>query len=348
MLTKENFTIEHIERVRESRKVDKTILERSIYALGLLEALVTVGMKFIFKGGTSLTLLLDSPKRLSTDIDIIVSPGTDVKEYIEEASRIFPFKSYTEQIRTGRDKIEKRHYQFVYDSPAFGDAFYILLDILFEENHYSRLVQKPINNSLVITDEPTQIVTMPSVDCILGDKLTAFAPHTTGIPFNIDKELEIIKQMYDISCLFDVFEDFADVKESYYSTSKAEIAYRGANISPEEALKDTITSAMCIASRGKIGDDYPLLLNGIKKIATHIFDDSFNAELAILRACKVMYIATCVLYNTEPIKIDNPELYHNVNISKSKYNKLSKLRNSEPLGFAYIVESLKMIERDLF
>lgn len=50
-----------------------------------------------------------------------------------------------------------------------------------------------------------KIVTMPSVDCILGDKLTAFAPHTTGIPYNIDKELEIIKQMYDISCLFDEF-----------------------------------------------------------------------------------------------------------------------------------------------
>ena len=49
MLTKENFSMEHIEAKRISKKVDKTILERSIYALGLLEALVTVGMEFIFK-----------------------------------------------------------------------------------------------------------------------------------------------------------------------------------------------------------------------------------------------------------------------------------------------------------
>ena len=153
--------------------------------------------------------------------------------------------------------------------------------------------------------------------------------------------------MYDISCLFDVFEIFKDVKESYYNTAKLEIAYRGGGMSPEDALKDTIMSAMCIASRGKIGNDYPLLLSGIKKIATHIFDDSFNAELAVLRACKVMYIATCVLYDVEPIKINNPQIYHSINISKSKYNKLSKLRNSEPLGFAYVVESLKMIERDV-
>lgn len=120
-------------------------------------------MEFIFKGGTSLTLLLDSPKRLSTDIDIIVAPGTDVNAYIEEAAKIFPFKSYTEQVRRGRDNIEKRHYQFIYDSPAFGDEFYILLDVLFEENNYSRLIKKPIDNALVITEEPMKIVTIRQI-----------------------------------------------------------------------------------------------------------------------------------------------------------------------------------------
>ena len=35
MILEENFTMEHIEEVKESRKVDKNILERSIYALGL-------------------------------------------------------------------------------------------------------------------------------------------------------------------------------------------------------------------------------------------------------------------------------------------------------------------------
>ena len=56
MLSAENFTAGHIMQIRENRKVDPAILERSIYALGLLEALVKVGMPFIFKGGTSLML----------------------------------------------------------------------------------------------------------------------------------------------------------------------------------------------------------------------------------------------------------------------------------------------------
>lgn len=54
MLTKENFTLEHVMALKKSRTVDSFILERSIYAFGLLEALCKVGMPFIFKGGTSL------------------------------------------------------------------------------------------------------------------------------------------------------------------------------------------------------------------------------------------------------------------------------------------------------
>ena len=46
MILEQNFSIEHIEEIRGSRKVDKTILERSIYALGLLEALARVGLPF--------------------------------------------------------------------------------------------------------------------------------------------------------------------------------------------------------------------------------------------------------------------------------------------------------------
>lgn len=123
MLKKENFTLDHIQEIRENRKIDPFLLERTVYALGLLESLVRVEMPFVFKGGTSLMLLLDKPGRLSTDIDIIVTPGTDV-----------------------------RHFMFWYDSPVSGNPFYILLDILFEENHYSAFTRKKIKNDLLLTE----------------------------------------------------------------------------------------------------------------------------------------------------------------------------------------------------
>ena len=76
MVMAESFTCKHIQGIRSSYAVDSAILERSIFTLALLEALASVGMPFIFKGGTSLLLLLEQTKRLSTDIDIIVEPGT--------------------------------------------------------------------------------------------------------------------------------------------------------------------------------------------------------------------------------------------------------------------------------
>ena len=59
MLTKENYTMQHVMDLKKNRIVDSFILERSIYAFGLLEALCRVNMPFVFKGGTSLMLLLE-------------------------------------------------------------------------------------------------------------------------------------------------------------------------------------------------------------------------------------------------------------------------------------------------
>ncbi len=344
MILEQNFSIEHIEEIRGSRKVDKTILERSIYALGLLEALARVGLPFIFKGGTCLLLLLDSPMRLSTDIDIIVEPGTDFEHYIEEASKIIPFKAKEEQKRKRTGNIEKRHYKFTYDSPAYGREFYIILDILFEKNHYAMTTQRQIKSPLLITEEPYINVTMPTVNCIMGDKLTAFAPHTTGIPFGIDKELEIVKQMYDVSCLFEMVDNFKDVRDSYMATVQSEIAYREKEITYIDALLDTIDAAACIAGRGQIGNDYELYLSGIRAIDNHIFDGKFTAEMAVVRACKVMYAAACILTDSEIQRIDHPEVFLKKVIPMEKYSKLSKIKRLAPEGYAYAVEAMEQLK----
>ena len=74
--------------IREQTKADPSIIERTIFAFGLLEAITRVELPFIFKGGTSLLVMLDDPRRLSTDIDIVVAPGTDMDTYIEKAGTI--------------------------------------------------------------------------------------------------------------------------------------------------------------------------------------------------------------------------------------------------------------------
>ncbi len=160
-------------------------------------------------------LLLKHPMRLSTDIDIIVEPGTSIDKYLEEAARIFPFRAQEEQVRIGKNKIEKRHFKFTYESPVTGKDIYILLDVLFETPHYSQIIEKEITNELLLTEGENLKVKIPSINCILGDKLTAFAPHTTGILLDAGKDMEVMKQMYDVSTLLEEFDDFEEMSKTY-------------------------------------------------------------------------------------------------------------------------------------
>ena len=123
MLTKENFSEEHIRELQGRSRRDPVLLERTVYAFGLLEAITRVGMPFIFKGGSCLQLLLEHPMRLSTDIDIIVKPGTDIDDYIKRASEIFPFLSCEEQIRVGKNNIEKRHFKLSIHRQLTGGTY---------------------------------------------------------------------------------------------------------------------------------------------------------------------------------------------------------------------------------
>ena len=106
MIKRESFSKEHIQNLVLQSGRDPIILERTVYAFGLLEALARVGMPFVFKGGTCLMLLLEKPQRLSTDIDIIVEPGTDLQEYLDKAAEIFPFKCVDEQERKGKNDVQ--------------------------------------------------------------------------------------------------------------------------------------------------------------------------------------------------------------------------------------------------
>lgn len=348
MLINKNFTKENIGRLHQLSGNDPSLLEKTIYAFGLLEALVKVNLPFIFKGGTCLMLLLDNPKRLSTDIDIIVEPEVDVLKYIEQAGKLFPFISYEEDIRRGRNNIEKRHFEFTYNSPVNNKPLVILLDILFEKNNYKTLLEKPIKNNLLLTEGKDYIVKIPNIDSLLGDKLTAFAPHTTGIPFGIDKDLEIIKQLYDCHTLSTLMTDFFEVCEVYNRVAKVELNYRGKDLSIKEVLKDTIKSCFCIISKGSFfKEDYSYFSSGIRRIAGHIYNDTFNGEKAAYIACEVLYLVSCMYSDSEYKQISNYDDYINETIDFKGSRSLNYLRKTNIRSYAFIIESIKNLHNNL-
>lgn len=339
-----SFSEEHIRKLQKTSKRDPILLERAVYAFGLLEALARVGMPFIFKGGTCLMLLMDRPRRLSTDIDIIVSPGTDLDAFISEASKIFPFQSAEEQKRVGKNNIEKRHFKFTYDSPVNHKPLYILLDVLFEENHYAEVVNKEIRNELLQTQPDYLTVQIPSADCILADKLTAFAPHTTGILLNNDKDMEVMKQFYDVTSLLDIFEDTAKVSRTYAEISKAELAYRGSDASVKDCLWDTFDAALCLASRGKFcAEEYPLYVQAIRDLRSHIYAENYSPEIAALRATKVMYMAACLLTGTDYQRIDDASAFVDEKLTVDKLLPLAYLRKVSAEAYAYAVKADRLL-----
>lgn len=72
-------------------------------------------------------------------------------------------------------------------------------------------------------------VKIPSREDLLGDKLTAFAPHTTGIPFfkgEKDCSMEINKQLFDIASLFDLTNDISVSMQTFKKFADIELQYR--------------------------------------------------------------------------------------------------------------------------
>ncbi|MDD5607490.1 MAG: nucleotidyl transferase AbiEii/AbiGii toxin family protein [Ignavibacterium sp.] len=108
MIKKECFSKEWIDQKRGIYTAsDPIILERTIYAFELLGNLKKEGIEFIFKGGTSLILLLDEPKRLSIDVDIIASEEEDkISTALDEILKKGIFKRWEEDPREDKGKLK--------------------------------------------------------------------------------------------------------------------------------------------------------------------------------------------------------------------------------------------------
>lgn len=116
MIDKDKITLDWITKVsKENRNVDKILVEKVIRALLLLEGLVKQKLSFVFKGGTALMLHLNSSKRLSIDIDIIMPVKPEkLDELLDVVASEQDFMRKEIQQRNSNSKIDKSHYKFYY------------------------------------------------------------------------------------------------------------------------------------------------------------------------------------------------------------------------------------------
>lgn len=237
---------------------------------------------------------------------------------------------------------DKAHYKFYYE-PAHKTAQeeeYVLLDIVYQDTLYNNLLKNDIASSFVKQDGEAIKVTTPDIDNILGDKLTAFAPETTGIPYERggrSMSMEIIKQLYDIGSIFEVCSNFKSTKEAFKEFALEQLKDREIDEDLSLVIDDIYDTALTICTRGKSGNaKYAELEEGIRKVNSFIFYENYHIEKAIKDASKAAYLATLIKFDKRDIqKFSAPQEVKDWVIEQPFNTRLNKLKKSNPEAFFY-------------
>ncbi len=322
---------------------DPGIFEKFVYAFNLLSELLRVYPRLIFKGGTSILLHTFPPVRLSIDIDILLS----VKEreglkdaLVEMVSASAWFEGVEEDPRHG--KIPKAHYKFHFASQFSKIPQYVLLDVVFTEHPYKKLVEKDISKLPLVFSGSDMFVRVPSPEGLLGDKMTAVSPKTMGIPLKEKRAMEVLKQVIDLGELFKIASDIDDIKQSFLNTAQQENGFRGTSYSVEEVLDDVTDIAFKYSQSLLKGADnsFPeiaLINDGLNKVGNHLRQkiDSQGIKVAFAR---IAYMATVLREkgNSRLIKNVDMSLIQEI-ILPERYKILGRLKEINPEAYFYWV-----------
>lgn len=353
-----------LESCRVNKVSDPTLMEKTIRALSLLEALVKSGCPFIFKGGSALMLQLACTQRLSVDIDIACPPGTDVISYLTPFAREYGFEEITPSYRLSRTNVPKTHakcfYQVAYVTNTVRGK--ILLDVLFEDNRYSKIEQLPIVSPFLVMSGDSLMVNVPSKEDLLGDKLTAFAPCTTGIPYiktvigrGGEQQLhhcsmEIIKQLFDVASLFDRIEDVDTVRATFEKIASIELDYRNMDSSDLTPILDDIYKTSETICTGIYTNDtsfeYKELIKGINQIRDMIISENYNHYSAIVNASKVAYLSVLIKKKVNKIKHYKPEIdLRPIKLSPPIHPAINKIKTFRPDAFFYWMQIEELLNK---
>ena len=293
-------------------------------------------------------LHLDTSRRLSIDVDIVCPPGLDIREYIGKYGSEYGFLEATEIDRNSRTGVPKSHaeYRYAVTYPSGRPTDKILLDVLYEDIKYNEVVSLAIKSPLLKQEGEPMMVQCPGLKDMLGDKLTAFAPHTTGIPFFKGEDeffMEIMKQLYDVSSIIDRVDNLTEVRNTYSQLVPIELGYRKLNrLTEADVLKDTYDCALNICLRGALDKkEYGYYAKGARSVNSFIIPENYNADIAIRDAAKVAYLVRLIQTGNNHVKHYKHEMDEELAdalIQNRQLNKLNSIKKISLEAFFYLLE----------
>ena len=321
MIHSKSLTYGHLNATARRLKMrDTQLLSRMVHALYLVEQLAVYGLSFMFKGGTCLSLLVNRIDRLSIDVDIEVSQAVSLEAIDSVLTSICHsgtvFTDWELQNRQN-DRNESRHYKVFYLpilAVSHSNQEHILLDVVWTTSEHPCTVEHElIHDALLIDGPPVRIVT-PTIEGLLGDKLTACAPLTVGVPITMrsrtgmgrthNKHLEMIKQLFDVNVLIPRAVDWESVRRAYARTLDVQRQVFGQDYSNEQVTHDLCRRALAMFN--VLSTSYPPDLEfahspGHKSLRNYLVaPGDFLFEHVKMAALRAAYVAHCMQTGESP------------------------------------------------
>jgi predicted nucleotidyltransferase component of viral defense system len=354
MLHPQCFTSRWLKRQAEAiGSRNPVMLEKAIVALQLLGHLAESGLPIQFKGGTSLLLRLNPIRRLSIDVDIVTQARPEeLRAVLDRVTRLAPLNGYEHDVQRDRKLPPKKHFRIFYPSLIHTKPDLVLLDVLFEQD-VAPHCEPVIITTPFITPEREVRVHVPTVNSLLGDKLTAFAPRTIGILYDAKRKTDIAKQLFDVGVLFDAATDLSDTAAVYAATHARQLAYRNATFTVADTLNDSIEAALLysqLALRGGAKTEHGLFLqDGVTALQNHLVNHPFRRDEARSAAGKVACAAAWIQRQPTGVTIeqlrfqsDSVAQLRDLQI-QAPWTPLGRLKGGNPQAFHYWYKAQRLL-----
>ena len=213
--------------------------ELVVHCLELVAQLAANKLEFRFKGGNSQLVLLEKPRRLSIDVDIVTTVGkpelTKLVEGIVAGSDVFTrVEARAPKTKPWLPMISFKLFFNSHYQPA--EEAYVMLDAVLEAPPYGGVRKQVKCGELYESNETCEL---PSISGLIADKMLCISPATCGIPLGKNKEAQRLKHVFDIGTLSRHPTDQAEMRAALHACLAQENKLQNSSWAWPAVLEDT-------------------------------------------------------------------------------------------------------------
>lgn len=221
------------------RALNLTNLTKALHVLEYLAQLRREGLDPLFKGGSAVQLLLPGGwQRFSIDLDLaIAAPKGAIEEAVRRIHERFGSEYYSYEPREASPGSAVPFYNYRITVPTLEGEAAILLDVMGVEIDYDTQ-RRQLRSFFYESDVDAKT---PTMDAILGDKLSTLGPDTIGRPLRDSRNgLEYVKNLYDVKQLLVYVENLGRTFDAYQRSHELQLRIREVHLDLEDSIKDLI------------------------------------------------------------------------------------------------------------